>query len=229
MNMLARAFSASREKPSGMCVFPILSFAFVFAGCSPSQPQVVVDQGTPADTWASYEKAVSVREYHTMLQCIHPSQRARYSQYYSLAKAYNEELARLEGSISRKIGRAEADEFRNAVRNGVFGAPQREPECKYNILSTHVEGGKAILSIAEKHGRGGAHVLVMHLERRDDGKWYVLDYTNGIPTTDGMALYKECVEASRRGVQDGIRMVEEGSVTKDNYASFLSTCTGILK
>lgn len=122
VSMFAKLFGKVSAGSYWSYLLCLLSLASVLTACTPSRAKVLVVRETPADTWVSYQKAASVRDYAAMLQCIHPSQRARYSQYYSLIKGYNRELERLERTIAREIGDSEAQLFRDRARDDVVGA-----------------------------------------------------------------------------------------------------------
>ncbi len=204
----------------------LVSLASVLTSCAPSRAKVLVVRRTPADTWVSYQKASSVRDYVGMLQCIHPSQRARYSHYYALVRGYNRELKRLEGAIAQRIGDSEARLFRDGVRDGVVGAPVEEPECNYDILSSDVAGGDATIVVIEKGDDVSRSSVTVDVKQADDGEWFLVDYEGGSPTRDQLALYRAFVRACKRDIQDCIRKVNDGRVTAENYSAFLYDLTG---
>lgn len=135
----------------------------------------------------------------------------------------------MERAIALRIGDGEATLFRDGVRKGLFGAPLREPECDDDVLSSDVEGGEATLVVVGKVGKSVHDPIAVQLKQGGGGEWCVVEYEDGIPKADGMDAYERYADACRRGVQDGIRMVQDGRVTRENFPSFLSACTGILE
>ncbi len=227
VSMFAKLFGKVSAGSYWAYLLCLLSLASVLTACAPSRAKVLVVRRTPADTWVSYQKASSVRDYVGMLECIYPSQRARHSRYYSLIKGYNREVERLEGAIAQKIGDAESKRFRERVRDRVVGAPLGQPECNYEIVSSDVAGGDATIVAIEKGDDVSRSGVTVHLKQADDGEWFLVDYEGGIPARDELALYQAFVRACKRDIQDCIRQVNDGRVTAENYSAFLDDLTGM--
>ena len=176
------------------------------------------DHSSPKAIMASFHRALQQKDDATIRECMEPDVREHCDKILRLGKTFNEKADEAARLIEERIGKEEAEFFRNIRENGFGGSPlhdvARDGEIDWSRVRIETRGDRAEVFIE------GRKMKVCIVKRVLDG-WYMTSQYEGsiFPGTspeDKMRM-AEWIHGATERARMFCRYVADGSVNKKNF------------
>lgn len=176
------------------------------------------DHSSPKAIMASFHRALQQRDDATIRECMEPDVREHCDKMLRLGKTFNEKADEAARLIEERIGKEEAEFFRNIRENGFGGSPlhdvARDGEIDWSRVRIETRGDRAEFFIE------GRKMKVCIVKRVLDG-WYMTSQYEGSLFLDTSPEVKmmmaEWIHVATEHARMFCRYVADGSVNKKNF------------